>query len=468
MAERQGRNVMVSTFRVPDEYERARLEAERRAALAQMLEAQAYQPLDVRQPAPIAPSQGLAKVLKSYLGAYEKRKAREAEEKAKGEEQETAEQIMGRLMGRELPEFEPDEEKRAANEAAEAERIAGIRADIEPSIARQRETGQLEEVMPTARYIRDPEGALALADTPAGQAALKNRPVMAAKLAELLKTPEKPTTKTMEVGGQLVNVTDGVATPVTTSAGTPFTVPATPTELRRLIAERDALPPDSPLRPTYDARIKKESEGGPSTVIDLRPDKTTNAYTTELSQIMARQDAEAIAFGEQAIPQIESSFRVRDLLRKNPITGTAAEARLGLERALATAGFGKGDRATVTENLAAELGKTTLAAIRTSGLGSGQGFTDNDRKFLERAAAGNIELTQENLEYLAELNERAGRARIEQSNRVRARVRQLPQFEGLPNMFPDIVAPPAYDSQAGTNPIFDEANAILRQQGLGN
>jgi len=464
MAERQGRNVMVSTFRVPDEYERARLEAERRAALAQMLEAQAYEPLDIRQPAPIAPSQGLAKVLKSYLGAYEKRKAREAEEKAKSEEQETVEQIMGRLMGRELPEFEPDEEKRAANQAAEAQRIADMRAETEASIARQRETGQLEEItLPASlRYIRDPEEALRLADTPAGQAALKNRPVMAAKLAELLKTPEKPTTKTMEVGGQLVNVTDGVATPVTTSAGTPFTVPATPTELRRLIAERNALPPDSPLRPTYDARIKKESEGGPSTVIDLRPDKTTNAYTTELSQIMARQDAEAIAFGEQAIPQIESSFRVRDLLRKNPITGTAAEARLGLERALATAGFGKGDRATVTENLAAELGKTTLAAIRTSGLGSGQGFTDNDRKFLERAAAGNIELTQENLEYLAELNERAGRARIEQSNRVRARVRQLPQFEGLPNMFPDIVAPPAYDSQAGTNPIRDQANAILR------
>ena len=189
MAERRGRNVMVSTFRAPDEYERARLEAERRAALAQMLEAQAYEPLDIRQPAPIAPSQGLAKVLKSYLGAYEKRKAREAEEKAKGEEQETAEQIMGRLMGRELPEFEPDEEIRAANQAAEAERIAGIRADIEPSIARQRETGQLEEVMPTAQYTRDPMEALRLAGTPAGQGALQRNQVLAGLLARSVEQP---------------------------------------------------------------------------------------------------------------------------------------------------------------------------------------------------------------------------------------------------------------------------------------
>jgi len=186
---RQGRNVFVSTFRVPDEYERARMEAERRAALAEMLEAQAYQPLNVNQPAPIAPSQGLAKVLKSYMGAYEKRKAREAEEKARGKETETAEQIMGRLMGRELPEFEPDEEIRAANQAAEAERIAGIRADIEPSIARQRETGQLEEVMPTAQYTRDPEEALRLAGTPAGQGALQRNQVLAGLLARSVEQP---------------------------------------------------------------------------------------------------------------------------------------------------------------------------------------------------------------------------------------------------------------------------------------
>jgi hypothetical protein len=189
MAERQGRNVMVSTFRVPDEYERARLEAERRAALAQMLEAQAYQPLDVRQPAPIAPSQGLAKILKSYVGAYQRRKAEEAEEKAKGKEEETAEQIMGRLMGRELPEFEPDEAKRAEQEAARAKEIADVRADIEPSIARQRETGQLEEVMPTAQYTRDPMEALRLAGTPAGQGALQRNQVLAGLLARSVEQP---------------------------------------------------------------------------------------------------------------------------------------------------------------------------------------------------------------------------------------------------------------------------------------
>jgi hypothetical protein len=247
------------------------MEAERRAALAQMLEAQAYEPLNVNQAAPIAPSQGLAKILKSYVGAYQRKKAEEAEEKAKGEEIETASQIMGRLTGRELPEFEPDEEKRAANQAAEAQRIADMRAETEASIARQRETGQLEEItLPASlRYIRDPEEALRLADTPAGQAALKNRPVMAARLAELLKTPteaEYATTPQFDAEGRayVINKAGNVKylEDVTAAKERP-----TLTELGKLIRERDALPPDSPLRASYDARIAKESErAGPLVV----------------------------------------------------------------------------------------------------------------------------------------------------------------------------------------------------------
>jgi hypothetical protein len=146
---------------------------------------------------------------------------------------------------------------------------------------------------------------------------------------------------------------------------------------------------------------------------------------------------------------------VRDLLAQNPITGTGAEARLGFEKALSAVGFTKGDKATVTENLISELGKTTLSAIRSSGLGAGQGFTNTDREFLEAASAGRKEATPENLKYLADLNERAGRAAIAASNRVRRRARELPQFKGLPNMFPDVVAPAPYRSRLPTGATLD-------------
>jgi hypothetical protein len=195
----------------------------------------------------------------------------------------------------------------------------------------------------------------------------------------------------------------------------------------------------------------------PSTNITnvLPGEKVSNKYGEEFAGLLAKQDAAALEAGDLAIPQIESSYRVRDLLAQNPITGTGAQARLGLEKALSTAGFVKGDRATITENLAAELAKTTLVNVRTSGLGSGQGFTDKDREFLEKAAAGKIELSQGNLEYLATLNEKAGRAAIARSNKVRARARELPQFRNLPGMFPDITAPAAYGSQIPAGATLD-------------
>ena len=246
---------------------------------------------------------------------------------------------------------------------------------------------------------------------------------------------------------------------------------ASPESRKRYQETRDPFALEKPAKPpemtsdmqNYQFYVSQEANAGrtpksfeqfqaakrPSTNITnvLPGEKISNKYGEEFAGLLAKQDAAALEAGDLAIPQIESSYRVRDLLSQNPITGTGAQARLGLEKALSTAGFVKGDRATITENLAAELAKTTLANVRTSGLGGGQGFTDKDREFLEKAAAGKIELSQGNLEYLATLNEKAGRAAIARSNKVRARTRELPQFKGLPNMFPDIVAPASYGTR---------------------
>lgn len=202
---------------------------------------------------------------------------------------------------------------------------------------------------------------------------------------------------------------------------------------------------DKPVKSFEDWRLTKP----PSTVVQnlLPGEKTTNAYTTALSSKLADQDAADLAAGEQALPQIETSYRIRDLLKQNPITGSGAAPRLAFEKGLETMGFSKGNRASITENLMSELAKTTLAAIPTSGLGSGAGFTGSDREFLQDSAAGRKELTAANLEYLARINEKVARINIQKSNRVRARLRKMPEFVGLPDRFPDVIAPPSYGSR---------------------
>jgi hypothetical protein len=100
---------------------------------------------------------------------------------------------------------------------------------------------------------------------------MKNRPVLGARLAQLL---EKPETKTMEFGGQLLNIAGGQATPVT-MGGKPVMAAAEAGEMSgvaRLIKERDALPPNDPRRSIYDAAIAKET---------TRPSApVTNVYST--------------------------------------------------------------------------------------------------------------------------------------------------------------------------------------------
>lgn len=70
------------TFRPSSEYETASAEAQRRQALAEALQQQAYQPIEVSNMAPVSYTQGLAKILQAYMAGREGRKAREAEQKA--------------------------------------------------------------------------------------------------------------------------------------------------------------------------------------------------------------------------------------------------------------------------------------------------------------------------------------------------------------------------------------------------
>jgi len=162
------------TFRAPSEYERQLEEARRRAALAEALAQQQYEPMEGNA-APIPKAAPLVKALQGYLTAREGRKAREAAEEAKGMEADYAQRMLGRMEGGYV--YDP----------------------TAPAAAPIPEQTQLEEVTRQSRYKRSPEEALAMASTSLGAAALKDRPVMAQRLAQLLETPKE--TAPMVTGG---------------------------------------------------------------------------------------------------------------------------------------------------------------------------------------------------------------------------------------------------------------------------
>jgi hypothetical protein len=447
-------------FRAPSPYEQERLRAERQRRYAELLEKQAmeqegeftYQGIRA-MPSPAA---ALGKLLSAYQSKKARDKAEEAEARQIGMEQEAAGQIAGRLTGREIvpaapaaPVAPPDafglQEVQSAAPAfrADMQRRIGEEKNIYQRNAEEQaqlKAGDIQEVTRQSQYVYDPEGAMQRAMTPQGGAAIKGNPVLAAMLQKTMETPAAeefyaPT----ETAGGLVQYGKRGGRKTTIDKAAPK-APDLPGDVQSyqfyVQQEKDAGRTPKPFE------AFKMSQR-PTTYINTGQ-KTVDAYTTELSKGLADQDLASIAAGDQAIPQIEMSETVRNLLKQNPITGTGAEARLGFERALATAGFSKGERASATENLMAVLAKTTLAAIPTSGLGSGAGFTGTDREFLEKAAAGKKEMSAANLQFLAELNDKVARANLARSNVTRKRVRQMPNFSGIPGVLPDIVAPPAY------------------------
>jgi hypothetical protein len=222
----------VPTSRMPSAYEQQMVEARRRQAMAEALEAQAYRPLSGSD-APIPAAAPLVKALQGYLAARAGRQAQEKAEEAKGMESQYAERMLGRMQGGYT--YKPDAElqQQMAKKPEETLDQYTQRIESTPFVGKAAavpDEDKLNEVTRQSQYRQAPEEALGMAFTGLGTATLRDRPLMAQRLAEMLKTPE---TKTMAFGDQLVNIRGGEATPVVDASGKPLSKPAEPKAVTR-------------------------------------------------------------------------------------------------------------------------------------------------------------------------------------------------------------------------------------------
>ena len=401
----------VPTFRAPSAYEEEMMRAQRQQQLAEMLRQQAFTPDEEPYTfqgfrATPSPTNALARVLSAYTSKKLGEKAEEAEGKARQADLEAFETLR-RDLGPQTRTVGPD----MFGDPME------MGSKYTPPVT--------ETVMPTYQQREETLTRALAGGTP-----------MAQRYAQLMLSREPQVTLDALMEASEPSRKAYFESRDPTVLAKPPKAPNLPNKYEEfLIASQN---------PAF-AKFLTDTTGNKTIV--LPGERTTNVLSDEFAKGIAAQDLETIKAGEAALGQIEVANNVRDLLQQNPITGTGAPARLALEKGLASAGFIAGDRASVTENLSANLAKATLSLVKTSGLGSGQGFTDKDREFLEKAAAGKIEMTDKNLRYLADLNDKAARANIARSNAVRARYRELPNFRGMPGMLPNIDLPPAYGSQ---------------------
>jgi hypothetical protein len=152
-------------FKPPSPYDQERRRAEQQRRYAELLQQQAlaeeepftYQGIRA-MPSPLT---ALTKMLQAYGSKKALEKAEEAEQKAKGLEEQAASQISGRLFGG----------------------APLSQADTMPD-----ESG-LAEVAVQSQYRQDPMDAMRVASTPQGAAAVKGNPMLAAMLQRSMEVP---------------------------------------------------------------------------------------------------------------------------------------------------------------------------------------------------------------------------------------------------------------------------------------
>jgi hypothetical protein len=196
-------------------------------------------------------------------------------------------------------------------------------------------------------------------------------------------------------------------------------------------------------QPVIAAKKSIAKSGAPTTNIGINTEKT---YAGNVAEGLAKNDVSALDAARSAPDRLQTARSVKAVLEgSKAITGTGADARLAITKALATAGLVNGDSTTATEDLVSMLNSQTLDAVKTSGLGAGQGFTDKDRQFLQDAKSGRIELNAKSLWRMADLNERAAQQSINHGNKIAARLKGNPAMGSVAQDL-EVSAPTQADS----------------------
>ena len=177
---------------------------------------------------------------------------------------------------------------------------------------------------------------------------------------------------------------------------------------------------DVPLPAAVEAQKSLIAKAG-ATNVNVSTEKK---YGERFGGLIAESDAAKLAAAEKAPEAAATADRVMDLIGTGKvITGTGANARLQIAKALNLAGGTDSEKIRNTEVLISSLAETTLGAIKSSNLGAGQGFTNADRDFLEKAKAGQLNYDSKSLAELARLSRLAAEKSAESWNK---RVKQIP------------------------------------------
>jgi hypothetical protein len=250
------------------------------------------------------------------------------------------------------------------------------------------------------------------------------------RMAELRRFPNLPEAK--QEHAELIKERDRLMTPhvvgdnlVTLGSGVNYTAPAKAAKTIGAVSPADFTA----------ASVAKFNTSGnyadlvalppkPGTVVNVTQ-STEKKYGEAFGGKIADRDVALLDTATRAPELASNANRVLSILSQgNVFTGSAADIKLNMARALNLAGAGNDEKIANTEMLVSGLARQTLGAVKSSGLGAGQGFTDKDLQFLQDAEGGRITLNAQTIQRLAELSHTAADKSAATWNK---RVKEIPK-----------------------------------------
>ena len=161
-------------------------------------------------------------------------------------------------------------------------------------------------------------------------------------------------------------------------------------------------------------------------------------YAKTIGAGVGKQDLALKDIADSAQGVLENVTRQKQILKSEKvITGFGAEPRLALAQfgqAIGAGGKNADELVANTQALLAGRASATLDAIKTSNLGSAQGFSNTDRDFLEKAKLGGIKYTPESLNRQLDIEAKIARMVVDKYNK---RLQEMPKSASSPiNMSP--------------------------------
>jgi hypothetical protein len=344
---------------------------DRQRKLAEMLIAQGQQQPQGQMVGnrfiPVAPTQNLANLFNTALGAYGMYKA-----------DEKALDLANRIRQGEIEAFADFEKtKRGTPAVVENTEMAGPFTGNVPKPMLSRDVVPAIPPNPQAAY-----------------ASLYYNPKASPKMRDLAfaKITADPEAFTLNEGAvRYERQPDGSIKQVATGAD------KTSSEYKDyLVATKDPVNPFRGSFLDYQTTLKKA--GAPSVSVN-----TANKFATGFAN---KASEGAYNMYEQALaaPQaIENAKRTIQLVNSGAFTGAAADIKLQAARLFNVVGANNQDTISKTEQLFSNRGKAMLGSVKSSGLAGSQGLTEGERKFLTQAEGGTITLDAETLKAMAGL-----------------------------------------------------------------